>query len=291
MLLNHLLGLPEDEVFLAEESMEDLLGLPVTRQIIEAGIEADACIEIEGLGVAIHLSRPEEVWLMLTDRYSGTRILESLSREWREKGSRRVHLDERDLLLALIEYFSVSMADGLLCDACPAGTSPTYIRDRIDRLKAFLGPMIPRERSILEICCGSGMATQALLELGHRPLSMDRDRCDLCQAIRCGLMDPRRCFVLDARLLPAFFSPRSFDAVLGFMVGLIDEFNWPTWREIILKASSLARETMILTVYTKKEAERIAKALLDAGWRGEVIDNRDQKGIYDQWAYWGERLG
>jgi len=154
-----------------------------------------------------------------------------------------------------------------------------------------LEPKIPQHKSILEIGCGSGMATQALLRLGHQPLSMDSGRCDLCQALKSSRMDPMRCFVLDARLLPCFFPPRSFQVVVGFMMGLINDFNWPLWRDILLKASTLAKERILFTVYTQKEAELIAKSLGEAGWNGEVIDNRDSKGIYDQWAYLGERQG
>jgi hypothetical protein len=101
------------------------------------------------------------------------------------------------------------------------------------------------------------MATQALLRLGHMPLSMDSDRCELCQAIKSGFMAPERCFVLDARLLPRFFPSKSFDIVMGFMVGLIDMSNWPYWRDILLKASNLAKEQILFTVYTQKEAEII----------------------------------
>ena len=76
---------------------------------------------------------------------------------------------------------------------------------------------------------------------------------------------------------------------MGFMVGLIDMSNWPYWKDILLKASNLAKEQILFTVYTQKEAEIIAKAFNDAGWKGEVIDNRDSRGIYDQWAYLANR--
>jgi len=104
-------------------------------------------------------------------------------------------------------------------------------------------------------------------------------------------MDPMSCFVLDARLLPCFFASQSFQVVLGFMMGRLNAFNWALWRDILTKASSLAKEMILFTVYTQKEAELIAKALGEAGWKGEVIDNRDSRGIYDQWAYLGEREG
>ena len=155
----------------------------------------------------------------------------------------------------------------------------------------LLQPILSRDESIMEICCGSGMATQALIRLGHTPTCMDYDRCDLCQGLKSGLMQAKSSFVLDARLLPHIFPECSFHTVLGFMVGLIDDFNWPIWRDILIKSSRLAKNRVLFTVYTQKEAELIAKALGDAGWRGMVIDNRDSKGIYDQWAYLAEKQG
>jgi hypothetical protein len=47
----------------------------------------------------------------------------------------------------------------------------------------------------------------------------------------------------------------------------------------------------LFTVYTQKEAELIARALKEAGWLPEIIDNRDLKGIYDQWACLAIRTG
>ncbi len=286
MLLNHLLGLGEEEnIFLAEESWQDLLELPVTTQILHDGLDADSCIEIKEMGFALHLFDPADLWLLLTDRYSSQKILSEHAGKWRQKIIKTVQANEMDFFSALTEYFSNSLAAELFCESCSMKGGPLYVEERIERLMQLLQPILPIDESILEVCCGSGMATQALIRLGHSPLSMDYDRCDLCQGLKSDLMGPRRCFVLDARLLPRIFPARSFHTVLGFMVGLIDDFNWPLWRDILLKASSLAKNRILFTVYTQKEAELIAKAFEDAGWKGKVIDNRDSKGIYDQWAY------
>jgi hypothetical protein len=48
-------------------------------------------------------------------------------------------------------------------------------------------------------------------------------------ALKAEYLEPDRAMVLDARLLDRFFPPRRFDAVVGFMVGLIDDVNWPLW--------------------------------------------------------------
>jgi hypothetical protein len=286
VLLNRLLDLGEGEsIFLAEESWQDLLELPVTREILQEGLDTDACIEVKDLGFALHLSEPAELWLLLTDKYSTQKILSEHAEKWHSKIIKTVPANEAEFFSALTEYFSRSLAEELFCESCSLKGAPLYVEERIERLMQLLQPVLPKGESILEICCGSGMATQALVRLGQRPISMDSDRCDLCQGLKSELLDPQRCFVLDARLMPCIFPARSFHTVLGFMVGLIDDFNWPLWRDIILMASSLAKKMVLFTVYTQKEAELIAKALGDVGWNGRVIDNRDSRGIYDQWAY------
>ncbi len=292
MLLNRILDLGEEEsIFLAEESLQDLMDLPVTSEVLKDGIDADACIEIEGIGAALHIFGPEEFWLLLTDKYSTHKILQDYTGRWRSKALKTVRTNDRDFLLALIEYFASSLAEELLCESCFIKDDIYFVEERIERLIPLLRAVLScsLEDHILEICCGNGMATQALLRLGQNPLAMDSDRCDLCLALKKGVMDPKRCFVLDARLLPGIFCGQSFHTVLGFMVGLIDDSNWPLWKDILLKASSLAEKRVLFTVYTQKEAELIAKAFGEAGWKGEVIDNRDPMGIYDQWAYSGTR--
>ncbi len=290
MLLNSLLELKDEEsIFLAEESLQDLLDLPVTMHILVEGLDVVDYIEIQGFGSALRLLEPTDFWLVLTDRYCQNKIVLDQIKKWSTKKSKTVQVDDFDFFLALADYYSKSLSSELFCESCYVIGAPIYINERIDRLASFLKSKISLEGSILEICCGNGMATQALFRLGLNPLSLDSDRCDLCQALKSGLMPPEKSFVLDARLLPKFFPPQSFHTVLGFMLGMIDESNWPLWKSIILEASSLAREQILFTVYTKKEAEGVAKALGNAGWKGNIIDNRDSKGIYDQWAYLATR--
>jgi hypothetical protein len=286
VLLNRLLELgAQESVFLAEESWQDMLDLPVTAEILQDGLDADSCIAINGLGYALRLREPANTWLLLTDRYSKEKLLAEHAGEWQSIIIRTVHFKDSDFFSALNEYFSTSLAEELFCESCSFSGEPHYVEERIDRLVQLLPSHLPEGASILEICGGSGMATQALFRLGHHPLVMDSDRCDLCLALKNELLEPQNSFVLDARLLPCIFPVRSFDAVVGFMVGLIDDFNWPLWKDILLKAASLAKEWVLFTVYTQKEAELIAKALGEAGWKGRIIDNRDSHGIYDQWAY------
>jgi hypothetical protein len=297
-LLHKLLGLrAEEEIFLAEESLEDLIALSVTFEMLSSGIDADRAIEISGdLGVAFHLAEPMEFWLLLTDRYSEEKPISSCRQEILDGlrseniGGKRKEVPEDKFLEALVEYFAGALSGELLCESCSVKEGPLYVEDRIIRLESFLKENMPRGRTVLEIGCGSGMSTQALLGLGLDPWSMDRDKCDLCQGLKGGFLKAERSFVLDARLLGSLFPQKSFDAVLGFMVGMIDDVNWSTWKEILRTSSSLARDSVLYTLYTRKEAEVVAKAHHEWGWQGKIIDNRDRKGIYDQWAYVANRV-
>lgn len=303
VLLNEILGLKEDEsVFLAEESLEDLITLPVTLDILSTGIDHDAAIEVWGeglLGIAFRLKEPEGVWLLLTDRYSKRKVLAGLfDKNWEEGGNaafegpsgEHVRTSEASYLQALVEYFSISLAEELFCEVCTVPSRPFQVSERVESLEAFLEPVLWPGQEIMEVCCGSGIATQALMRMGFEPWAMDSDRCDICQGLKGSYLRPESSFVLDARLLDRFFPSESFDVVLGFMVGLIDDVNWDVWKEVILRSSSLARETVLYTVYSEGEAEHLASALEGVGWDGEIIDNKKRTTIYDQWAYLGRRV-
>ena len=291
MLLHRILNLKdEDEVFLAEESLGDLIALPVTSELLSSRIEAEEAIELEGgFGVALHLSEPADFWLLLTERYSKSKMLEAFRLKQDRLAWKTAKASEGEFFEAVAEYFSNSLAGELFCERCDVLDGPLYIEDRIRRLESFLQPILPRKMNLLEVCSGNGMASQSLRRLGFQPFSMELDRCEICQAIKTGKLEPNRSFVLDARHLNRFFKPGSFDAVVGFMVGLIDQVNWNMWREIHLTSSNLASRMVLYTVYTQREAELIAKALHDAGWVVSLIDNRDASGIYDQWAVQAER--
>ncbi|MDH7597348.1 MAG: class I SAM-dependent methyltransferase [Methanothrix sp.] len=290
MLINRMLHLGEDEcVFLAEESLEDLIWLPVTRNIVAEAGSFDRAIAVNDRSLALH-SEPQDLWILLTDLYSESRPVMELIKGM---DCERVDADEDELFQAIVECLSVSLMEGIFCDGCAESGTVHHPADRISRLesmlKELLEDLLDDGSRLLEVGCGSGTGTMVLRKLGTDPWAMDVDRCEVCQGLRAGALDPFRTFVLDARLLPRFFSTESFDAVIGFMVGLIDDSNWHIWRDIIVKSSSLARSTLLYTVYSKREAERIADLLGGLGWKGSLIDNSSSIAVYDQWVYLGRR--
>lgn len=286
---------------MAEESLADLIALPVTSEILESGPDVEESIEIwekigededekgdEGarLGVALKLTEPAKLWLLLTDRYSGSNALDALPRS---SSSKVVRVEERKFMEGLVEWLAISIKDELFCESCPVASPPLFVPERIENLEKFLRPLLPEGGEVLEICCGSGMATQALKMLGFSPWTEDLDDCEICMALKSDYLDPKRAMVLDARLMDRFFPHHHFDAVVGFMVGLIDDVNWPLWKEILLKSSNLAKDLVIYTTYTEREARLVAGALKSTGLDAEVVANHDDLGIYDQWACVGRR--
>lgn len=291
MILHELFGILENDVIiLAEESLADLIDLPVTQELLSSGLDFDRAILIPGKGLALRQSDPAQFWLILTDHFSGSKMVQEFGSGIDSADDVCGDVSSDEFLQAIIEYFSVSLEEELLCDSCGASANPLHVQDRIDRLGEFIRQLIPEGSSVLEIGCGSGMATRALSGLGLSLWAMDVNRCDVCTGLKCGFLDPRRTFVLDARLLGHIFAPNSFDTVTGFMVGLIDRSNWDTWRDILVNASALAREVVLFTMYSEPEARLVAEAMSEEGWSGEIIDNRESISIYDQWAYIGRKV-
>jgi hypothetical protein len=135
------------------------------------------------------------------------------------------------------------------------------------------------------------MSTLALYRLGLDPLAVEINKCMVCQGLEQGVLNPQRVLVMDATSLSRYFEPGSFDAVMGYMLGLVYEFNKELWVGIMREAVSVASEGAILlfTVSSKPEIEILAEALRVAGVKGEIIDNTDSEGTYDQWLFVGRK--
>jgi SAM-dependent methyltransferase len=192
---------------------------------------------------------------------------------------------------AVIEYYSDALVNRQLCENCISAKEPyemVYIKGRNARLKAILDKY-ELKGDILEICCGNGMSTLPLHEMGYAPLTIDLDRCQICQGLEHKVLYPERTIVLDATRLSEFFAEKSFDTIAGFMLGTIYSFNRGIWEKMISEAVKLLKPggIILLTVNKKEEMEILNSALEKAHVTGKMIDNTDEKGIYDQWMYVG----
>jgi SAM-dependent methyltransferase len=194
---------------------------------------------------------------------------------------------------AVIEYYSLALVNRRLCENCHINKEPynmVYIEFRNDILIGIL-EKYKLKGEILEICCGNGMSTLPLQKMGYRPLAIDYDRCQICQGLEHSVLDPKRTIVLDATRLSEFFPENSFDTIAGFMLGTIYPFNKNIWEKIMGEAAWILKPEgmIILTVNKKEEIEILKNALEKAHVSGILINNTDEKGIYDQWVYVGTK--
>lgn len=199
---------------------------------------------------------------------------------------------------AVNEYYSLMLVNRNLCTGCsvrPESYDSVFSENRIKRVTEILELLRKKgyypEGKLLEVCCGNGMSTLALYRLGLDPLAVEINKCTVCQGLEQQVLNPQRVVIMDATAVSRYFEPRSFDSVMGFMLGLIYEFNKELWTGIMREAVSVAADGAVLlfTVSSKPEIEILADALLKAGVKGEIVDNTDADGTYDQWLLVGRK--
>jgi len=199
---------------------------------------------------------------------------------------------------AVNEYYSLMLVNRNMCDSCsvrPESYSSVFSENRIKRVADILELLRKKgyypEGRLLEVCCGNGMSTLALYRSGLDPLAIEVNKCTVCQGLEQQVLNPQRVMVMDATAVSRYFEPGSFDAVMGFMLGLIYDFNKELWIRIIREAVSVASDGAVLlfTVSSKPEIEILADALFRAGVEGEIVDNTDAEGAYDQWFFVGRK--
>ncbi len=215
------------------------------------------------------------------------------------------NLPERDIEVsseswrdAVNEYYSIMLVNRNFCQGCnvrPESYGCVFSENRVNKVAEIFDLLQKKgfypEGRILEVCCGNGMSTLALYRLGLNPLAVEVNKCTVCQGLEQGVLNPQRTVVMDATALSRYFEPGSFDAVIGFMLGLVYEFNKELWINIIREAVAVANEgaLILFTVSSKPEIEILARALLRVGVEGEVVDNTDSEGTYDQWLFVGRK--
>jgi len=309
MLIHDILGLENEEsVYFIEESYAALKNNNLSLQYLD-NIRNDPEAEIDGIidenesiiGLVLFNQETEgspgfhaiftNLVSSFPDPNESSRIFSGIAGNL--KLQNKHSSTRKDFGEAIIEYYSHSLVHRQLCENCHIQKEPyemVYIPSRKSRLKEIIDKYRPAG-DILEICCGNGMSTLALHEMGYDPLAIDSDRCQICQGLEHDVLTQKRTIVLDAMNLSAFFPENSFDTVAGFMLGTIYSFNRGIWEKIISEAVKVIKPggMILLTVNKKEEMEILENALDKCGIRGQMVDNTDGKGIYDQWVYFGRK--
>ncbi|MBE0521185.1 MAG: class I SAM-dependent methyltransferase [Candidatus Methanoperedenaceae archaeon] len=306
MLIHDILELGKDEnIYLVEESYSSLKNIPLSLHYLE-GIHVNPPDGIAGVEdengdiIALSFFNQEEgdipgfrpVFTNLVSSIPGPNNSSLRFSEITGKLSLAgIYKTTRDEFnTALMEYYSRALVDRQLCENCITGNEPygmVYFESRNLRLKELVGRFdLPGK--MLEICCGNGMSTLPLHDMGYNPVTIDIDKCQVCQGLEHHVLKPERTVVMDATRLSQFFPPVSFDTITGFMLGTIYGFNKRIWEKMMHESVKLLKpDGIILLTVNRKEEMDILDDALAGQVHGEIIDNTDDMGIYDQWVYAG----
>jgi len=309
MLIHDILGIePAENIYFVEESYASLKNNEISLQYLE-NIKQDPEAIIEGISdengemIGLILLNREtedspEFRAIFTNLISSKPIPNQSSRLFagiaNEVKLNRVHNTAgREFHEAIIEYYSRKLVERELCENCHIQKEPynmVYIDSRNDRLNSILDKY-ELKGGILEICCGNGMSTLPLHNKGYRPLAIDNDKCQICQGFEHNALDPKRTILLDATRLSEYFKENSFDTIVGFMLGTIYSFNRGLWERMMVEAVNVLKPggMMLLTVNKKEEMVILKDALDKLRINGKMVDNTDNRGIYDQWIYVGTK--
>jgi len=299
MELNELLGI--GDFMLVEKSYADQKWLGRTLEYMakvkgEDVVEAIRIIDKqqELIGLAIR-DRDLEFLVIFTDV-----IADSGKKEEFEalasmvKGAKTKEVEKAEFHEGIVEFYSIGLVNRLFCD-CNLNLKEDrfYPRERIEVLKNVLGEFITENElsgnnKTLEIGCGDGGATIALHELGIYPLTVDINKCEICKGLEEEALEPKRSIVLDCSLLSSFFD-KEFDVVFGFMVGKLTQFEQLNWEKVLREVSNVLRsEGKVLFTVSSEEEAGIITDLLNDDFEGEIKENKESNGYFDQWLYVGK---
>jgi hypothetical protein len=132
----------------------------------------------------------------------------------------------------------------------------------------------------IDCCCGSGVGSAVLRDLGFSPLSYDNDESLLSRGLTEKRLLPKETMWIDATIVSRYIDP--VPKGIGIMMGEINTFSQDMWARIIEELYTITQETLI-TVGTEKEALLIQDWGKEMKRDMEIIENPADP-IYDLWA-------
>ncbi len=318
MLLQELLGIDED-IYLIEESYTSQRNPELTLQYLNRflnfpDIENIRIIRVRQAGHTTGLlffnpadeDVPVDFWSVFTGAFAQPALKEKF--ETLADSLLNLTSPEKDIELlhetwfnAVNEYYSLMLVNRNLCTSCsvkPESYGNVFSENRIKRVAEILELLrkkviTPPKAGCLRSAVGMECQHSHFTDPGLTPpCNRNKQMYYLPGARTGGVLNPQRVMVMDAAAVSRYFEPGSFDAVMGFMLGgLVYEFNKGLWVRIVREAVSVAADGAVLlfTVSSKPEIEILADALFRAGVDGEIVDNTDSEGAYDQWLFVGRR--
>lgn len=177
---------------------------------------------------------------------------------------------------AVREYFSKALAAEV----------PPAIEDLNPARRGILGTLIENiwgsgsGEICVDCCCGSGVGSLVLRDIGYSPLSYDNDASLLSRGLFTGRLLPAETMCINAMLVSQYVEPSPKG--IGIMMGEINSFSQEMWEAIVRELFTATRETLI-TVGTEPEARLVAEWGKEMGRTVEVTENPADP-IYDLWV-------
>jgi hypothetical protein len=132
----------------------------------------------------------------------------------------------------------------------------------------------------IDCCCGSGVGSAVLRDLGFAPLSYDHDESLLSRGLTEKRLLPKETMWIDATIASKYIEPAPKG--IAIMAGEFNTFNQEMWERIVGELCSVTADTLI-TVGTEKEAELVREWGETIGRTSDVTENPADP-IYDRWV-------
>ena len=177
---------------------------------------------------------------------------------------------------AVLEYYSLALKAEV----------PPALEDLNPKRREILTNLITtfwgkgNGETCIDACCGSGVGSLVLRDLGYAPLSYDNDETLLALGLSTGRLLPEETIWLDATKTSTYIEP--VPKGIGIMMGEINHFSQDMWQQIISELFTISDDTLI-TVGTEPEALLIKSWGEELERTVEVSDNPADP-IYDLWV-------
>ena len=132
----------------------------------------------------------------------------------------------------------------------------------------------------LDACCGSGMGSVALRDMGMVPLSFDNDPALLSLGLRTGRLLPEETVCIDGTRASSYLKHSHFGIML--MAGEIGSHNSVIWKRITSEMLEVV-DRLIITVGTEREARLVESWAKERKRKTEALENR-REAFYDSWV-------
>lgn len=240
-----------------------------------------------------------ETWTILTTALDSENqclfeeLVHTIRDHVKSDGVATLTLEKTPFKDAIREYYSLKLMENL--GKYALNPESVHNRPRVERIKELVGRLkkssgIEIRGKVIEICCGNGMATAALHELGIEPICVDNDPYSITEGLLARTLKPERTIVADATELSHVLKGEEFDTAIGFMLGDIDNFNRPIWKQILLETLKVTKNggNLFFTVRTEPEARFIDETVNKLAV-GKVIRPDKEETLYDRWIYIGKK--